>query len=82
MQNANHIMNKLLFGVLRMINVKAMRNVLLQETQAKGYAKPKQILLVDFASETVIVAGTFWRSAKIGNVPKSFQVKIDQHFCK
>ena len=60
-----------------MINVEAMKNVRLQEAQTKGYVNPKQILLENIASETVIVAGTSWRSAKIMNVKNSFQVEID-----
>ena len=60
-----------------MRNVKAMKNVRLQDTQTKGYANPKQILLEDIAPKAVIVAGTSWRSAKIMNVKNSFQVEID-----
>ena len=54
-----------------------MKNVRLPDTQTKGYANPKQILLENIASETVIVAGTSWRSAKIMNVKNYFQVEID-----
>ena len=54
-----------------------MKNVRLQDTQTKGYANPKQILLEDIAPEAVIVPGTSSRSAKIMNVKNYFQVEID-----
>ena len=60
-----------------MKNVKTMKNVRLPDTQTKGYANPKQILLEDIAPEAVIVPGTSSRSAKIMNVKNYFQVEID-----
>ena len=80
MDNAYHILD-LYHTALRTINVETMKNVLLQETQLMGNANPNWILLENIALGAMIVVGTFWRSASMGNAKKSLTKAIFNAKC-